>query len=147
MGLPVVTVLPDGNRAEVDSDVLGIARRLQEGDPSLNWPGEPSLALCYDHDHQRFEVWHTARDQRPYRVTHHPTCDAELIRKVVAADHTLGEDAFARALRENGEAAREAQRQWDDWVDNHIVPKSRFALRRDDGFDTRGQKVSLGTKR
>lgn len=146
VGFRAVHQLPDGRVAEVDTDVLGIARRLNEGDPTLGWPGDPDLGLVWNEIDRVFEVWHTSVTGEAYKVCDHHRCDADLIRKVVQADNRHA-SVFDRIRRENERIDREREAYWDDWHANHWVPKARWALRRDAGWDTPGSVVSLGTKR
>lgn len=130
MGIPVIHRLPDGNRAEVDSDVLGIMRRLTDGDPTVGWPGDPDLGLVWDEDKRRFEVWHTSISGDAYLVCSHSRCDADLIRLVVAADNqhaSVGD----RLRREKAALEAEQARKSDDWFVNEWAPKAQWAIKKD----------------
>lgn len=142
MGIGVITRLQDGSLAEVDSDVLAIGRRLQEGDATLGWPGDPELSLCFDHDRQEWAVVHRDLTGSPYVVATGPTCDENLVRKVVAADNRL-RDVAAEIDRRNAKVDAEYERRHEDFLDNHMVPKLQWAYRRDSGWDTPGHSVLI----
>ena len=146
MGIAAIHRLPDGRLAQVDTDVLGIARRLTDGDATLGWPGDPDLGLVWNEIDRRFEVWHTSKTGEAYIVCSHDRCDADLVRKVVAADNQHA-SVFDLVRRENERLDAENQRRADDWLVNHWAPKARWALRRDTGWDTGASTVSIGTKR
>lgn len=139
MGIPVLTTLPDGRRAEIDSDVLGVAQRLEHGDPTLGWSGDRGLCLVFNQDTAEFEVWHNDLHGEPYMVACHHRCDGELIRKVVAADNRNG-NVFDRIRAQNAEVDRERRRRFVDWHENHWVPKARWALTRDVGHLNGGSR-------
>lgn len=138
----MITRLQDGSLANVDSDVLAVGRRLQEGDATLGWPGDPSLSLCFDHDRKVWCAVHVDKAGLPYVVADHPTCDAGLIAKVVFADNQL-HDVAAAIDRANARVEAERAWEWNDWLDNHYIPKSRALLRRDQGVDTKGVFTSF----
>lgn len=138
MGIRVIQRLGDGSLGEVDSDVLGIGRRIQEGDGTLGWVGKPDMELCFDHDSDTWVVVDRDAHGDRYIAVRHHTCDENLIRKLVAADPTK-HDVFAEVRAQKLAAEAAAAKAWDDQLDNDLIPKARWAMRRDTGWDTRGQ--------
>lgn len=55
---------------DVPMDVLGIARRVKEGDPTLNWRGDPDMELCFNPHLRRFEVIGIDAHGRPFVAAH-----------------------------------------------------------------------------
>lgn len=55
---------PDGRRIMVEGGVLDVNRRMQEGDATVGWRGDPDLYLEYDLVLDRYVVMRAASDSR-----------------------------------------------------------------------------------
>jgi len=141
-GILLATGLGSGRIAPIDAgNAIDIGTRIRDGDPTLGWEGDPNLSLCYDHDHGDWVVTHVDLTGRPYIAVTHDRCDVTLILKLIASDNQRTnpwEDV--RKAREAAELrlAAELDEQLSD-----INQKARWAIRRDIGWDTRGQFVGF----
>lgn len=148
MGLQVVKRIGEGSLVSLETDTIADARdckrRLREGDGTIGLEGDPDLKLYFDDASKTWVVIHHTQLSEPYVVARHTRPDTELLVKVAAADgrhhDVLGD------VRRHNEALERAQAQaWEDRLDNELVPKARWAMRRDIGWDTRGQHVGHRT--
>lgn len=130
MGLNVVRYLPDGAKAEIDTDVFEIRRRLVEGDPTLNWEGDDRMRLFYDEQTRLFEVWTLDAHGEPYRAAFGPRCDPSLISQLVAND-TRHTDVFGNVIANNRKVDADRKRAFGDYVEGELADKLHFAFRRD----------------
>lgn len=118
-------------RVSVEGDVHDIIRRLEHGDPTVGWGGDPDLRLVANIETGEFEVW--ARDAAgdPYIAISHPRCDASLLEKLVRSDNrretVLDRVVKATKAREAAEASAQEDR-FEEMAD-----RLQFGLRRDLG--------------
>src|ERR1051326_5753583 len=61
-GLQVPYTTPGGHQMLISNDHLDIARRLQQGDPTCAWPGDPRMFVVFNYDRERYEVWRRCED-------------------------------------------------------------------------------------
>lgn len=118
-------------RVTVEGDVHDIIRRLEHGDPTLGWPGDPDLRLVANIETREFEVW--ARDAHgdPYIAVSHPRCDASLISELVRADNRLSDPLARVAVRETARQAAEDEAQEDRLTE--LADRLQFGLMKDIG--------------
>lgn len=64
MGLTVTHVTPRGHRILVSQNVLDIAKRIQEGDPTCLWSGDPRMFVQFNYETEKYEVWRRGEDGR-----------------------------------------------------------------------------------
>lgn len=129
--------IAEGRVAALLGQAEDIARRMREGDGTVGWRGEPSLELCYDHDRKVYCAVHRDREGKPYIAASSPTCDAQLLVALARAD-MANDDVFARIRREQEAVERAEQAEFDERIEA-ANEKGRWAMRRDTGWDTRGQ--------
>ncbi len=128
--------LPDGRILVSDHDVYDVERRLQEGDPTYGWPGDPNLFLAIDPQPRppRWEVHRLCDDGQVRRICvwkGEGAPDGQLIAHIAAHD-TRTRDVFGNLERE--ETLRERLEESDaDAHREEVADKLRFALRKDLG--------------
>lgn len=121
--------LPGGGRIMIDSDVLDIGNRLQQGDPTCDWPGDPNLSLHWNEITSRFEVWHISLDGKPYLVCSAQRCDAMLLHQVIDRDNHY-HDVIGELDAHNAKVAAEKQKRFADWQ-GEFADKFRWAIKKD----------------
>lgn len=86
----------DGRQLWVDPEVQDIVDRLQNGDPSIGWEGDPRLALYRTEDH-RWELWRLEESGQMVMVCRSKPglgLDARLILQLMRHDARRGNDAL-----------------------------------------------------
>lgn len=138
----------DGVRAVVGGEVMDIGRRINEGDPTVGWPGDPSMALCVDTEEYLtdaagrptgvrnpkwgwFEVWGTDAHGEVYLAASAPRCDAGLLRKLAEGHWSRG-NPFDRVVAENRRRQADQDRVERDRREE-TIDKLHLALRKDLG--------------
>lgn len=123
-------------RVTVEGDVHDVIHRIEHGDPTLGWEGDPDLRLVANVETGEYEVWARDAQGEPYIAIAHPTCDASLIRRLAAADNRR-DTLQARIGRAEAERERNAQRAADDHLE-HLANRLQFGLMRDIGHRVGG---------
>lgn len=136
MPLTVPHQTADGKRCLLESDVLDIARRLTEGDPTLGWAGDPDLWLELDQTTDTFVVCRydptTGREMDVTRWS--PPLTAGLLVRLRDGDsHRRGNDPVARALAADDAHEADLARQQDE-LSHETATRLAHAMRRD-GMD------------
>lgn len=123
-------------RVTVEGDVHDVIRRIEQGDPTLGWEGDPDLRLVANIEDGTFEVW--ARDAQgdPYIAVSHPTCDASLIRRLAAADNRR-DTVMARIARADAQRQADEERASEGRLEE-LADRLQFGLRRDLGHRVGG---------
>lgn len=140
----------DGTRAIVTGDVIDIGRRINEGDPTVGWEGDPTMALVIDDEPYQtdpdgrpvyplipnlrygwFEVWGTDAHGEAYLAASSPTCDQNLL-KALADGHWKRGSAHDRIVAENTRRAQAIAKE-KAAEREEIADKLAFALHRDLG--------------
>lgn len=62
MSIRVMHRGPTGDLIEVPSHVLGLDKRIKEGDPTCLWPGDPRMFLMFNPQKQKYQVWRACED-------------------------------------------------------------------------------------
>lgn len=142
--------LLDGTNVVVAGDVMDIGRRINEGDPTCGWVGDPSMSLVVDNErwvtdvdgreiYPRvanpywgwFEVWGIDAHGKGYLATRSPTCNAELLRRLAESHWSRG-NPFDR-LQAKAVARDEDRRRVARDRNAEVAEKMQSALRRDIG--------------
>lgn len=118
-------------RVTVEGDVHDIIRRLEHGDPTLGWPGDPDLRLVANIETREFEVWGRDAHGDPYIAVSHPRCDASLLAELVRADNRLSDPLARVAARETARQAAEDAASEDRLVE--LADRLQFGLMKDIG--------------
>ncbi len=123
-------------RVQVEGGVHDIIRRLEHGDPTVGWPGDPDLRLVANVETGEFEVW--ARDAHgdPYIAVTHPRCDPSLLAKLVASDNRKVDVLDRVARKESARVAAEESAREDRFEE--MADRLQFGLMRDLGHRSGG---------
>ena len=101
-------LLPDGQMARIDADVLDIVRRVREGDEL--WRGDPTMDVGWNFVMERFEVWGIDAEGTPYLAATAERLDHRILQKLTENDWQRGKSAvIANAL-----AARAHRKAMED---------------------------------
>lgn len=134
LGRVVHPEVVDGRALWVDPEVQDIVDRLQNGDPTLGWEGDPRMALYRSLD-GRWELWRLEHDNE-YRMVCRSrpglALDARLIEHLVAHDTRRGFDAQMALEAHNGKVYADRQRVSQDRM-NSAAERLRWALKKDLG--------------
>lgn len=118
-------------RVTVEGDVHDIIRRLEHGDPTLGWPGDPDLRLVANIETREFEVWGRDAHGDPYIAVTWPRCDASLIAELVRSDNRLSNPLDRVAVRETARVAAEEAAEEDRLTE--LADRLQFGLMKDIG--------------
>ena len=129
MALDQVMALPGGDRALITGDVLDVGRRINEGDPTVGWEGDPTMVLAVDNEqfitdidgnmtfpqvsnpqYGWFEVWGLDAHNKAYLAACRPYCDSRLL-AALAEGHWKRGDLAERIIRKNQMRVVEQERQ------------------------------------
>lgn len=123
-------------RALIEGDVHDIIRRLEHGDPTLGWEGDPTLALVANVQTGEYEVWGRDAAGDAYIAISHPRCDASLLRKLVASDNRR-QGAVERAVAIHDAGERDRTRASEERLEQ-MADRLQFGLMRDLGHRVGG---------
>lgn len=118
-------------RVTVEGDVHDIIRRIEQGDPTMGWPGNPDLRLVANVETREFEVWDRDAHGDPYIAVTWPRCDASLIAELVRADNRLSNPLERVAVRETARVAAEEAAEEDRLTE--LADRLQFGLMKDIG--------------
>ena len=132
--------LPDGRVLFVEGDVLDIGRRLNEGDATRGWEGDPTMRLVRASSTSSgsgetwwWEVWRDSEtDGEPYcclRSKPFAALDARIIDLIVAAD-SRKRDVVAEVHTHNERILRDRQAAADERMEE-ANDKLLWGLRKD----------------
>lgn len=128
-------IAPSGASIIVSRDRMDdLIGKLHHGDPTVGWEGDERLALAWNRDTQRWELWRRERDEN-YRLIAqspigHPFPD-DIIERLVTHDVRRGFDVSEYVRRANEKV--EEQREYE--LSERLGPaheKLAWALMRDD---------------
>lgn len=126
----------DGRRCLMESDVLDIARRINEGDASVGWSGDPDLWLELDQTTNTFVVCRRDPDSGlEADVTRWtPPLDAGLLIRLRDGDtRRSGNDPLARMFAADDAHERDLNRRFDE-ESLEVAGRLTHAMRKD-GMD------------
>jgi hypothetical protein len=127
--------LPSGQRVWMDPEVRDILTKLQKGDPTLGWEGDPRLALYRSFATDVWEVWRMEADGE-YRMFMRSKPGAKLneslIQHIVAHDARRGFDPHAEVSRANEVVRTAIEKRNADRMEA-AQERMRWALLRDLG--------------
>lgn len=136
-GLMTPHTAPDGRRMMVESDVLDICNRIQQGDPTTGWAGDPGMWVEFDVPRNAFVVRRI--DPRTGGevdvMSYRPPLDTGLLVKLAQGDtQRRGNDPVKRILEENTARERAQEAEFDSYVEEEVAPRLVHAMR-EDGLD------------
>lgn len=126
----------DGRSLWIEPDVAGILDRIQNGDPTKGWEGDPRLALYYEPSEKRWELWRFEVDGE-YRLV----CRSKpgvrfnetVIDALVAHDTRRGFDPHKHIVTVNEGINRKRSADMSEYVAEHVAPALQFGLRKQFG--------------
>lgn len=112
----------------VDSDILGICKRIQEIDPALR--------LVWNQTKERFEVWrkHPLGDQFIFRVENPDgsfrPLDGRVIERLHLIDTHRGYDPIKTVEASEEKAEKEKEKRLSEFIAEEFAPRLEFALKK-----------------
>lgn len=125
----------EGRRIWLDGPMQDVIDKMQQGDPTKGWAGDPNLYLRFEPIEKRFEVWRL-EDDGVHRMTMRsapgvPLHDG-LIDWLVANDRRRFTKSLHDQIVEKNEAhEREVRRVNDDFIREEVNPRLDWALKKD----------------
>lgn len=132
MGFYHPQLMPDGSSVLWDDEVV---HKLHKGDPTKGWEGDERLALTWNGQDQRIELWRCEEDGE-YRIVLRGKpgkriVDQGLIDFLVYHDTQRGYSPYQEAMGVNLAKERADASNLDDAVEQ-FADKLRWALLKDD---------------
>ncbi len=120
----------DGRRVWRDGDVEEIVRRIQQGDPTKGWEGDPRLEVYFDQQLRRWELWRLEHDGE-YRMVMASkpgaALDLSVIDFLVAHDRNRGFDIQRHIEVVNNGIRRRRSAEFQEWVREEVGPRIAHA--------------------
>ena len=120
----------DGRRIWRDGGVEDIVRRIQQGDPTKGWEGDPRLEVYFEPALNRWELWRLESDGQ-YRLTMASKpgvpLDIDVIDYLVAHDRNRGFDIHRVIHVVNDGIRRRRCVDFLDWIREEIGPRIAHA--------------------
>lgn len=111
-----------------------LVRRLQDGDPTVGWEGDPRLCIAFNKNTQQWELWRFEHDSQYRRVLRSKPGMAfprNLIEQLVQMDAQRGHDVAVEVAVAREKAEAEADYKFSQAMRPRIE-KLAWALRKDD---------------
>jgi hypothetical protein len=121
----------DGRRIWMDGPMHDLIHRIRYGDPVKGWDGDQRLALYFNGETERFELWRLEDDEQ-YRLVCRSgvgiPLDERIIDALIGMDGRRRQTNLATEVREHNDAL-EASRahQRDEWIHEDLAPRLRHA--------------------
>lgn len=117
----------------IDPEVRGVVHKLQHGDPTIGWEGDPRLAVYYNGVSRRWELHRFEADGEYRFVAQSPVgarFDERIIADLVARDRNRGYHPL-QTLQHNDRVDRKRSAEFQAWVSEEAAPRLRHAVRGD----------------
>jgi hypothetical protein len=125
----------DGRRVWVDPGFADMLRKLQEGDPTKGWEGDPRLFMCRSADLTRWELWRLEDDGVERIVCRSQPgvpFDERLLDQLVAWDRRrFKKSLHDQIVERNARHEAEVRRVNDDYINEEVTPRLAWAARKD----------------
>lgn len=126
---------PSGAAIIVDPRAMdSLVDRLQGGDPTLGWEGDPRLAVAFNRQTQKWELWRRERDEQ-YRLvcTSRPgmSFPDNLIQELVSRDVQRGFDPHKYISEYNAKIQAEKDQAADEKIEDAEARVLHAAKRED----------------
>lgn len=123
----------NGRRVWRDGHLDEVVRRLQQGDPTKGWEGDPRLEVYLNSETRRWEIWRLEHDGE-YRIVLYSdpdvTFDFDVIDHLVAHDRNRGYDVQRELEVVNGGVRRRRSAEFQEWVAEEVAPRMAHAAAR-----------------
>lgn len=116
----------DGRRVWRDGSVEDIVRRIQNGDPTKGWEGDPRLEVYFEPALDRWELWRLEHDgQHRMVMASKPgvALDLDVIDFLVSHDRNRGFDVAKTLHVVNDGIRRSRSTEFQEWVREEIAPR------------------------
>jgi hypothetical protein len=129
------TIAPSGASIIVNPDRMDdLVNKLHHGDPTVGWEGDERLALAWNRETQKWELWRRERDE-DYRLIalspyQHPFPD-DIIERLVTHDVRRGFDVSKYVREANAKVEKEQEYQLGEAL-GPSHEKLAWALMKDD---------------
>lgn len=123
----------NGRRVWRDGHIEEIVRRLQQGDPTKGWEGDPRLEVYFEPTERRWELWRLEHDGQYRRVLYSDpgkTLDFDVIDHLVAHDRNRGFDVQNHIEVVNGGIRNRRSAEFSEWVAGEVAPRIAHAASR-----------------
>lgn len=121
----------NGRRVWMDGPMHDLIHRIQYGDPVKGWEGDPRLALYFNGETERFELWR-CEDDETYRLVCRSgvgmALDERIIDALIGMDNQRRQVSLIDEIVANNEAIEAAsERRMNEWVAEEMSPRLRHA--------------------
>lgn len=125
----------NGRRLWIDPVMSDLIDRLHHGDPTIGWEGDERLAVYYDRDERRWEIWRL-EDDGVYRMVCRSAPDVVFDQRILwrlcewdrnRRTRTLVEEVVAHNERLRSERNATAQ----EYMAEEVAPRLRHAIQRE----------------
>ena len=116
----------DGRRIWRDGSTEDIVRRIQNGDPTKGWEGDPRLEVYFDPKRKRWELWRLEHDGQYRPVIYSDPgaiLDLTIIDFLVSHDRNRGFDVHRHIEVINGGIRNRRRADYQDWIREEIGPR------------------------
>lgn len=120
----------DGRRIWRDGTIDDIVRRIQQGDPTKGWEGDPRLEVYFDPQRRRWELWRLEHDGQYRPVIYSDpgaSLDLSIIDFLVTHDRNRGFDVQRHLEVVNGRVSNRRRVDYLDWIREEIGPRIAHA--------------------
>jgi len=135
VGVQALHTVPDGRRAFIDSDVLGLDRRLKQGDPTLGWRGDETMWLVVNSEADEVEVWGLDIHGEPYVVSAiqpvNQSWQHELLKQVAEGDWQRGGQVVFAEIDKRQQARQRSAESTAEDQNAELDEKLAWALMQD----------------
>lgn len=122
-----------GRRLWRDGSVNDLIRRIQQGDPTKGWEGDPRLEVYYQGATKQWELWRMEADGTHRRVMWTDPgapFDGSVIDELIASDTRRGFDVHKHLMTVNQSVNRKRSEGFSEWVREEIAPRVAHAARK-----------------
>lgn len=122
----------NGRRIWMDGPMHDLVNRVQRGDPVKGWEGDDRLAIYFNGETERFELWR-CEDDGTYRMVCRSDVgmplDERLIDALLGMDNRRRQTPLADEIAaHNARLDAEREQQMKEWAAEEMSPRLRHAF-------------------
>ena len=122
----------DGRRLWMDTPMRDLIHRIRFGDPVKGWEGDERLAVYWNGEQERFELWRL-EDDGHYRFICRSgagiTFDGRIVDALIAWDGRRRSVPLADEItRHNAQLDDQRATERDEWIAEDMGPRLRHAI-------------------
>lgn len=125
----------DGRRVWTDPGFADMLRKLQEGDPTKGWAGDPMIFMMRSADLTRWELWRLEDDGVERMVCRSQPgvpFDERLLEQLVATDRRrFKKSLFDQIVEKNEKREAEQRAETEHYLAEEVAPRLKWAARKD----------------